>query len=123
MEKLVISAEENKELGVHFLRLSGAVDVFSYKDLKDFLDPWTQGGAVKRVLVDMGKVGYVGSSGWSVFFLQSGVQEKEGGFLILYGMNERVQRSLDLIMPKKRGIQTAENLESAVALMNELAKG
>jgi anti-anti-sigma factor len=119
MEKLEISTQELPDLNAVLCTLSGAVDVFSYKELKQAFDQ--MGPAFKpALLIDMARVSYVGSSGWSVIFLQTLVQEKESGCLLLFGMSERVERSLNIIMPRKRHINVAPDFEGAKALLLEL---
>ena len=120
MEKLEISVEELPESNAGLFVLKGAIDVFSYKDLKGALDKWTGENFKPALLMDLSGVTYVGSSGWSVLFLQTAAQEKESGALILFGMNERVERSLNIIMPRKRHVSVAPDLETAKGLLETL---
>jgi anti-anti-sigma factor len=103
--------------GAFALRLMGAVDVFSYKDLKQIIEDFVKTQAPPRLYIDMRDVQYVGSSGWSVFFLQSAALEKAGGALCLGGMSERVQRALTMIAPRKGLLLTVSNEAEALALL------
>ncbi len=114
MEKLECRTEAMEATGAAVIHVSGAVDVFSYKDLKTYFDEWMSKGNVNRLMVNMSGITYVGSSGWSVMFLQAAAMEKRSGALALYAMSERVRRSLDLIMPKKRGIIVTDTFDQAL---------
>lgn len=103
--------------GIDALRLKGAVDVFTYKDLKELIEKATKDRKNPRLFVDMTDVSYVGSSGWSVLFLQSAAVEKMGGALCLGGMNERTQRALHMIAPRKGLIMTAVDQTEALGLL------
>lgn len=116
-EKLEISTSELPELDAWLVRVSGAVDLFSYKDLKEAMDAL---GGRSNLLLDMSGATYVGSSGWSVIFLQGSVQDVHAGALVLFNMAERVRRSLDIIMPRKRRVNVAADFESAKALLQSL---
>lgn len=116
MEKLEQKMEGLAD-GVHALRLRGAVDVFTYKDLKQSLENFGKEQAPPRLYVDMAQVQYVGSSGWSVFFLQASALEKLGGALCLGAMTERVERALQMIAPRKGLILTAANEAEALPLL------
>ncbi len=120
MEKLEIKKTDLPELNATLFTLSGAIDVFSYKELKTAFDDWFRDEFKPILMVDMTGVTYVGSSGWSVMFLQSATQEKEGGSLLLFGMGERVERSLNIIMPRKRHINVAPDLAAAKGLVETL---
>jgi anti-anti-sigma factor len=120
MDKLDISIQELPEADAALFALKGAIDVFSYKDLKGAMDEWTKNSFKKALMIDMSGVSYVGSSGWSVLFLQTAAQEKESGALILFGMSERVERSLNIIMPRKRHVSVAPDFESAKGLLETL---
>jgi anti-anti-sigma factor len=108
---------EPLEQGIFALRLKGSVDVFTYKDMKQLIEDFAKGQAVPRLYIDMTNIQYVGSSGWSVFFLQASVLEKAGGVLCLGCLNDRVQRALDMIAPRKGLILTAPNEAEAIPLM------
>jgi anti-anti-sigma factor len=103
--------------GMHALRLKGAVDVFTYKDLKQLIDDFAKEQKAPRLCVDMAEVSYVGSSGWSVFFLEADALGKAGGGLCLAAMNERVQRALDMIAPRKGLIHSAPSEAEALAIL------
>ena len=120
MEKLEITVTEVPEADAGLFVLKGAIDVFSYKDLKEALDRWTKETFKAALLLDLSGVTYVGSSGWSVLFLQTASQEKGAGALILFGMTERVERSLNIIMPRKRHVSVAPDFESAKGLLETL---
>lgn len=94
--------------------------MFSYKDLKAAFDSWLEGSFRPALLIDMSGVSYVGSSGWSVLFLQTAAQEAQKGVLVLFGMSERVDRSLNIIMPRKRHVNVAPDFASAVGLLETL---
>jgi anti-anti-sigma factor len=104
---------------VHALRLKGAVDVFTYRDLKQLVDDFAKDHASPRLYIDMTEVQYVGSSGWSVFFLEAAALEKAGGALCLGSMNERVQRALSMIAPRKGLILTAADEAEAMPLLTQ----
>ena len=118
MEKLEHKLEPLSQ-GVHALRLKGAVDVFTYKDMKQLIDDFAKGQSAPLLYIDMTEIQYVGSSGWSVFFLQSSALEKAGGALCLGNLNERVQRALSMIAPRKGLILTALNEAEGVSLLTQ----
>jgi anti-anti-sigma factor len=118
MEKLEHRFEPLSQ-GVQALRLKGAVDVFTYKDMKQILENYGKEHTPPRLYVDMAEVQYVGSSGWSVFFLQASALEKAGGALCLGAMTDRVQRALSMIAPRKGLILTALNEAEALPLLLE----
>ena len=120
MEKLGIIIQEQPGVDAGLFVLNGAIDVFSYKELKNAFDRWSREQFKPALMVDMSSVTYVGSSGWSVFFLQTSVQEAQGGALILFSMGDRVERSLNIIMPRKRHVNVAPDLASAVSLLETL---
>lgn len=120
MDKLEISRTELPEIGAQLINLSGGIDVFSYLDLKKSFEELGVDGSKDALLVDMSQVSYVGSSGWSVLFLQSSLQEKQASVLILFAMNERVERSLNTIMPRKRHVNVAPDLEGAKSVLSTL---
>lgn len=120
MEKLIIEKQAQTEADVAMFKLSGAIDVFSYKELKQAFDAWTENDFKPVLMVDMAGVTYVGSSGWSVLFLQTAAQEGKAGSLILFGMSERVERSLNIIMPRKRHVNVAADLNGARLLLETL---
>ena len=100
--------------GIEALRLKGAVDVFTYKDLKELIEKASKDRQNPRLFIDMTEVSYVGSSGWSVLFLQAASLEKAGGMLCLGCLNERTQRALHMIAPRKGMLMTA--IDQAEAL-------
>ncbi|HXC64216.1 MAG TPA: STAS domain-containing protein [bacterium] len=104
---------------VHALRLKGLVDVFSYLQLKQSIDAFAQSHVPPRLYVDMAEVEYVGSSGWSVFFLQASALEKAGGALCLGAMSGRVQHALTLLSPRKGLLLTASNEAEAIPLLRQ----
>jgi anti-anti-sigma factor len=105
--------------GVHALRLKGSVDVFTYKEMKQLIEDFAKDQTPPRLYIDMTDIQYVGSSGWSVFFLQASVLEKAGGAMCLGQMNERVQRALDMIAPRKGLILTAATEAEAIPLLTQ----
>jgi anti-anti-sigma factor len=103
--------------GVHALRLKGLVDVFSYLTVKQLIDAYAKDHEPPRLYVDMAEVQYVGSSGWSVFFLQASALEKAGGALCLGAMTDRVQHALTTLAPRKGLLLTAANEAEALPLL------
>ncbi len=105
--------------GIDALRLKGSVDVFTYKDLKELIEGYAKDRKKPRLYVDMSQINYVGSSGWSVFFLQAAALEKLGGALCLGAMNERTQRALHMISPRKGLILSASDQAEALGLLTQ----
>ena len=105
--------------GIDALRLKGSVDVFTYKDLKDLIENYVKDRKKPRLFIDMTDINYVGSSGWSVLFLQSAALEKLGGALCLGAMNERTQRALHMIAPRKGLILSAATQAEALTLLTQ----
>jgi|GEM_PF-4542538 anti-anti-sigma factor len=103
--------------GVHALRLSGLVDVFSYVAVKQLIDAYAREHTPPRLYVDMAEVQYVGSSGWSVFFVQASALEKAGGALCLGAMTDRVQHALNMLAPRKGLLLTAPSEAEALPLL------
>lgn len=103
--------------GVHALRLKGSVDVFSYLELNRLIDGFAKEHVPPRLYIDMADVRYVGSSGWSVFFLQASALEKAGGSLCLGAMTARVLQALTMLAPRKGLILTASDQAEALTLL------
>ena len=123
MEKLEIEQYWQPELKVALFKLSGAIDVFSYLELKAAFDKWISGATEPIAVIDMTDMNYVGSSGWSVIFRQTDALDKKKGFLVFFGMSERVSRSLDILLPaKRRPLNIVPDLAAVPAMIESLKK-
>ena len=116
MEKLTITHEAAVGADAWKVTLKGALDVFSYMEVKDYFSK-IQGESSKNILLDLSAVDYVGSSGWSVLFVQATLLEKAGKLLVLCGMTDRVSHALDMIMPKKRLLETSKDVAEGVTAL------
>ena len=65
--RLRIEVDEDLDHGVLTFRLEGRLDVFTYLSLKERMAAHYSGPFHRTWLVDLSKVTFVASSGWSVF--------------------------------------------------------
>jgi anti-anti-sigma factor len=85
-ERLSVDADEISVPGAVVFRLQGRLDVFTYNDLKESMDPFLAGAAGKCWLVDLSRVPFVASSGWSVFIATRARLNAIGAKLGLLGL-------------------------------------
>jgi anti-anti-sigma factor len=123
MNKLTLTIDEKPGEGFAVARLQGTVDVFSFKELKDTVNAWMEAKPKPRMLFDMTLVEYVGSSGWSVLFLLSALAINRQGRLVAFGINPKIQHSLDILSSKKRTLLIAKDFDEAVKMLDEEPPG
>lgn len=106
--------EKEESGGMVTLHLSGSLDVFSYIDLKKKMEEITGAGKVEKLLVDMANLNFVASSGWALFMAQSRAVKRLGGRLVIYAMQDSVQR-VYATMRAEAFLASAPSREAALA--------
>jgi anti-anti-sigma factor len=115
---------ENKKIqkpDAVLMTLKGNLDLFTFRDLKSAFEEQFKNHSEKLVLLNMGAVPYIASSGWGVLMARAKALKNEGGMMALYALNEgniKVYETLNisLLLP------LAENLEDAKALLSQAKK-
>jgi anti-anti-sigma factor len=77
------------------VRLSGKLDIFSFTKLKKHLEGISAEDKTARVAVDISKITYIASSGWSVLMARRKLGRLAGGELLLCGMPPELKRVYD----------------------------
>ena len=116
MNRVEIRTEDVGD-GIHVVRVTGKLDVFSYATLKDFLQShWAmlQGA---RVVVDLSEVSYIASSGWSVMLSRRRMLKLVGGDLVICGLNADCKRVYDA-MKIMTLLPSADDLDGAVKILS-----
>ena len=86
---------ENNDLGLHIMRLSGALDGLTYLDLLKSFNQSVEKDA-KRIVLDMNEVDYVSSAGLRVLLVGAKSLKKTDGEIVLFGMNSAVNEVFKL---------------------------
>jgi anti-anti-sigma factor len=107
---------------VHLVRPVGKLDVFTFVELKVFLEKISEGDKTAKAVVDMGGAEYVASSGWSVLLGRRKLMRLGGGDLVVFGLSgevDRVYQSMRVgkVLPK------ADDLAGALALLKSAPEG
>ena len=74
------------------VHLTGRLDVFTYVALKERLDPLLEGPEGVSIIFDLSQVGFVASSGWSVFLATRTRLKRIRGKLGLSGLAPDLKR-------------------------------
>ena len=101
-----------EEPGLRMVSLVGRIDALSSpeleKKLKNLLD-------VKRLILDFRRVDFISSAGLRVMLIIAGQMKKEGGELILFGLNRSVLE-IFIISGFNTIIRTFETYEDAIKI-------
>jgi anti-anti-sigma factor len=119
-EKKEMSLEIEQAEGQDFaiVHLGGSVDIFSFKELHDKIEAWLNLKETPRLLVDLKAVDYMGSSGWSSLMRLSLLMERKGGRLVTFDANEKIRRTLKMLVSDKRILLMAPDFNEAVKMLN-----
>ena len=90
--RLDVVIQNDAEHGWVVVHLSGRLDVFTYVELKQKIDPLLEGPAGVSLIFDLGNVSSVTSSGWSVFLATHTRLKRIQGKLGLAGLGPELQR-------------------------------
>jgi anti-anti-sigma factor len=81
--------------GIHVVKTSGKLDVFSYLELKQFLETLGTATPDLKVVVDLSATEYIASSGWSVLLSRRKGLKLSGGNLSICGLSDETKRVYD----------------------------
>lgn len=119
--RLKLSFEDQPGLQTVLITLEGMLDAGAYKSLRQSISRRIDHTGIRNVLLDLSQLTYVGNSGWSALFVESWEAEKKGVLMVLFGLNERVQKSLDTIVSKAQILHVVRSLREAVAAVRRAA--
>lgn len=94
----------------------GKLDVFTFTELKKFIAEICTQAKVVFVVVDLGEVDYIASSGWSVLLSRRQSIRRDGGDLSIFGMNENLMRVYEAMRIDKM-LPCGASLDEATALL------
>lgn len=97
--RLGIEVADDTAANIATIVLDGRVDVFTYLELARRLSAVHEGRGGIGIVLDLSRVGFVASSGWSVFVTLRNRLSRQGGRVALAGMNGellRIYRSMKL---------------------------
>ena len=72
----------------------GTLDVFTFLELKKHIEEQARAKGV-LMIVDLSRVDYIASSGWSVLLSRRQAIKRDGGNLSVFAMNENLRRVYD----------------------------
>jgi anti-anti-sigma factor len=104
--------------GVRLAKLEGALDIFSYGELKKYLEELSADAKDVQVVVDLSAVSYIASSGWSVLLSRRKLMRLAGGNLSVFGLNEDIRRVYDAMRIDKR-LPCGAGVNEALDLLKE----
>jgi anti-sigma B factor antagonist len=94
MARIDISMEKLPD-GIHVVKPSGKLDVFSYLELKQVLETLSAATRDLKVVVDLSATEYIASSGWSVLLSRRRSLKIVGGDLSICGLTDETKRVYD----------------------------
>jgi len=78
--------------GIYIVKLSGKMDIFTFKLGKDFLSDISEDLEGINVVVDLREMKYIASSGWSILISRSKTISRAKGKFVLFGMSPEIYR-------------------------------
>ena len=81
---------------VNILHITGKLDPFAWRDLKDTMTSLTSGDEQTDLLVDLGGMDFMGSSGFRELFLAGKNLARKGRWLAVCSLQGEVKRVFDL---------------------------
>jgi anti-anti-sigma factor len=114
-----ISARKHID-GVLIVELEGMLDVFSFAEFKKYFRRLTENSMGTLVVVDLGGVNYIASSGWSVLLAGRRILHLQGGDLSIFGLHDGLKRVYET-MHIAAMLPMAESLDEADRLVHEHA--
>ncbi|MCK9588529.1 MAG: STAS domain-containing protein [Terrimicrobiaceae bacterium] len=107
----------SRDGNVNILRITGKLDPFAWRDLKDTMAALTGGDGQTDLLVDLGGMDFLASSGFRELFLAGKNLSRKGRWLAVCSLQGEVKRVFDLAK-----FDTAypifENAEAALAWLH-----
>lgn len=97
------------------LKLQGNLDLFTFAELKKAFEGLAAEPKARKLVVDLGGVPYVASSGWGVLMARAKALKDDGGRLVIIGLNEgnsKVYETLHVnsIMPAAADLSKAKDI-------------
>jgi anti-sigma B factor antagonist len=86
----------SRDGNVNILRITGKLDPFAWKDLKDTMAALTAGDEQLDLLVDLGGMDFMASSGFRELFLAGKNLSRKGRWLAVCSLQGEVKRVFDL---------------------------
>jgi anti-anti-sigma factor len=119
MNKFTVIIDEKISGAFGVAKLEGTLDIFSFKELKDTVSAWFENRIQPRLIFDMTRLDYVGSSGWSVLFLLSALATHRRGRVVAFGISPKLLHALDILSSQKRTLLIAGSFEEAIKRLDE----
>ncbi len=118
-QRLVITVKTDPKKRWVCVHMKGRVDVFTYLELSKRLNELFDDGQGVSLILDLGGVVYVASSGWSVMLATRTRLKRNQGRLVLSGMSEdlaRIYKTMKLtdLIPSYATVAEAEKALAAV---------
>ena len=102
--------------GVKVVRPVGKLDVFSFIDFKKYFEDLCAEAQGLMVVVDLSRVDYIASSGWSVLLSRRQAIRRQGGDLSVACLNENLRRVYDTMLIEKM-LPAGQTVETAALLL------
>lgn len=102
--------------GVRMLKLAGTLEVFTFVEFKKTFDDLVAVGKDIQVVVDLSKVTYIASSGWSVLLSRRKMLKIGGGDLTVFGLHPDIKRVYDSMRIGKR-LPLGADADAAIKLL------
>ena len=112
--RLSIGVDEGLIPGAIIFRLDGRLDIFTYLQLKQAMQPYIDQGSGLCWLVDLSGVNFVASSGWAVFLAVRARLLREHSSLSLFGLAPNLERihhsmNMDRLVPAYADLDEARS--------------
>jgi anti-anti-sigma factor len=104
--------------GALIVKLEGMLDIFAFQDFKRYFRGLGENSHGRLVVVDLGAVEYIASSGWSVLLGGRRILNLHGGDLSIFGLHQGLRRVYET-MHIAAMLPMAETLEEADRLVHE----
>lgn len=115
--RIMAAFNTSRDGNVNILRITGKLDPFAWRDLKDTMAALTGGDEQTDLLVDLGGMDFLASSGFRELFLAGKNLSRKGRWLAVCSLQGEVKRVFDLAK-----FDTAypifENTEAALAWLH-----
>lgn len=99
-EGLTVSSQRGEPGRAWTVRLEGRLDVFTFVKLKKALEAISAQDPTAKLAVDLRRVDFIASSGWSVLLARRKLGRAAGGDLAVFGMNAEIRRVYDAMRIK-----------------------
>lgn len=116
MARLDIKSEILAE-GVHVIRPSGKLDVFSFVELRNYFNSLNYREKVLKLVVDLSGLECVTSSGWSMLLSSRKLLRLSGGELSICGLRPEMMRVYDS-MKIQNLLPSSVTANGAIDLLN-----